>query len=235
MKKKIVIVLLLSFSCFLIYSQGSEPVVLISGKVVNERTMEPLEARVIYEILPGGAEAGIARTDPATGEYKIILPRGKSYGYRGYAEGFYSVTKYCDVSDLKEYTEIEEQNLFMAPLKEEQLVRLNNIFFKKKSAELKDESTPELNRFLEFMKINKKLVIEIQGHTDNQGNPNENLTLSKSRAQAIADFLIANGIKAERMEVVGYGQSRPIGFNQEAEGREMNRRIEFRIINIGKK
>ena len=108
-------------------SQGSQPVVLISGKVLNERTMEPLEARVIWELLPEGTEAGIARTDPVTGEYKIILPFGKNYGYLALAEGYYSVTKNLDVTDLNEYKEIEEQNLFMAPVKESQVVRINNI------------------------------------------------------------------------------------------------------------
>lgn len=216
------------------FSQGSQPVVLISGKVVNERTMEPLEARVIWELLPDGTEAGIARTDPTTGEYKIILPFGKKYGYLAMAEGFYSVTKNLDVTDLKEYKEIDEQNLFMAPVMESQTVRINNVFFKKKSSEFEKESFPELNRFVEFLKVNKKITIEIQGHTDNKGEPAENLALSEKQAQAIADYCISKGIKSERMTVKGFGQTRPIGFNKDEEGREMNRRIEFKVITTGK-
>jgi outer membrane protein OmpA-like peptidoglycan-associated protein len=216
------------------FSQGSQPVVLISGKVVNERTMEPLEARVIWELLPDGTEAGIARTDPINGEYKIILPFGKKYGYLALAEGFYSVTKNLDVTDLKEYKEIDEQNLFMAPVMESQTVRINNVFFKKKSSEFEKESFPELNRFVEFLKVNKKITIEIQGHTDNKGEPAENLALSEKQAQAIADYCISKGIKSERMTVKGFGQTRPIGFNKDEEGREMNRRIEFKVITTGK-
>jgi outer membrane protein OmpA-like peptidoglycan-associated protein len=224
--------LLLSFAA---YNQGSEPVVLVSGKVVNERTMEAVEARVIYEVLPDGTEAGIARSDPMNGDYKIILPRGKLYGYRGYAEGFYCVSKNCDVTKLENYTEIEEQNLFMAPLMADQVVRLNNIFFKNKSAELKPESYPELNRFYEFMKVNKKLIIELQGHTDNKGDSTENISLSQNRAQAVADYLIKKGIKADRILVKGFGQMFPIAFNKDEEGREMNRRIEFKVISTGQK
>jgi OmpA-OmpF porin, OOP family len=216
------------------YSQGSQPVVLISGKVVNERNMEPLEARVIWEILPEGTEAGIARTDPITGEYKIILPFGKNYGYLALAEGFYSVTKSLDVTDLNEYKEIDEQNLFMAPVKESQVVRINNLFFKKKTAELLPESNQELCRFVEFLKINKKIIIEIGGHTDNKGDTAELRILSKERAQAIADYCIGKGIKADRLVVKGYGMSRPIGFNKDEEGREMNRRIEFKVLSLGK-
>jgi outer membrane protein OmpA-like peptidoglycan-associated protein len=217
----------------ILFAQGSDPVVLISGKVVNERTMEAVEARVIYEILPEGTEAGIARSDPWSGEYKIILPRGKQYGYRGYAEGYYCVSKNCDVTELEKYTEIEEQNLYMAPLLVDQVIRLNNIFFKGRSAEFKSESNPELNRFVEFMKVNKKLIIELQGHTDNKGEAAENLTLSENRAKAVADYLISKGIKADRIQIKGFGQTRPIAFNKDEEGREMNRRIEFKVISTG--
>ncbi len=233
MKTAIILFSLTLISLF-VRSQGSQPVVLISGKVVNERNMEPLEARVVWELLPDGTEAGIARTDPSTGEYKIILPFGKNYGYMALAEGYYSVTKNLDVSDLNEYKEIDEQNLYMAPVKESQVVRINNLFFKKKTAELLPESNPELCRFVEFLKINKKITIEIAGHTDNKGDPAELLTLSQNRAQAVADYIINKGIKADRIIVKGYGQTQPIAFNKDEEGREMNRRIEFKVLSVGK-
>ncbi|OFX31889.1 MAG: hypothetical protein A2X08_01720 [Bacteroidetes bacterium GWA2_32_17] len=232
--KNISISIVLIFLYINIYSQGSQPVVLISGKVVNDRNMEPLEARVIWELLPDGTEAGIARTDPSNGEYKIILPFGKKYGYLAVAEGYYSVTKYLDVTDLTEYKEIEEQNLFMAPVMESQVVRLNNIFFKKKTAELLKESYPELNRFVEFLKTNKKITIEIGAHTDNKGDKAENVTLSQNQANAVTNYCISKGIKADRLKVKGYGQTQPIAFNEDEEGREMNRRIEFKVLTIGK-
>lgn len=232
--KTVFILFFLELITLIVHSQGSQPVVLISGKVVNERTMEPLEARVIWELLPEGTEAGIARTDPTNGEYKIILPFGKNYGYMALAEGYYSVTKNLDVTDLNEYKEIDEQNLYMAPVKESQVVRLNNIFFKKKTAELLPESNQELCRFVEFLKINKKIIIEIAGHTDNKGEPAELLTLSQSRAQAVTDYIIGKGIKADRIIVKGYGQTQPIAFNKDEEGREMNRRIEFKVLSVGK-
>jgi len=232
--KTIIILFSLTIISLFAQSQGSQPVVLISGKVVNERTMEPLEARVIWELLSDGTEAGIARTDPTTGEYKIILPFGKNYGYMALAEGFYSVTKNLDVTNLNEYKEIDEQNLFMAPIKESQVVRINNLFFKKKTAELLPESNPELARFVEFLKTNKKITIEIAGHTDNKGEPADNLTLSQSQAQAVANYCISKGIKADRIVVKGYGQTQPIGFNEDEDGRAMNRRIEFKVLNTGK-
>jgi OOP family OmpA-OmpF porin len=209
-----------------------KPVVLVSGKAVNERNMDAVGAKVIYEVLPEGQEAGIARSNPLTGDYKIVLPYGKKYGYYAIAEGYYSVTKYLDVTDLKEYKEIDEQNLFLAPVEEDQVVRLNNIFFKDRTAELKKESDPELKRFVEFLNINKKIKIELGGHTDNQGEPAEDSVLSVNRAQAIANHLLENKIKEERIIVKGYGQKQPIGFNMTEDGRKMNMRIEFKVLSL---
>ncbi|MFH2095798.1 MAG: OmpA family protein [Bacteroidota bacterium] len=217
-------------------SQQPKPVVLISGKVLNDRTMQPVEVdvRVVYEILPDGEEAGIARTNPLTGEYKIILPYGKNYGYLALAEGYYSVTKSLDVTNLTEYTEIDEQNLFLAPLKKDQVVILNNVFFKKRTTELMAESNPELNRFAEFLKTNKKIFIEISAHTDNKGEPEKDIELTQQRAQAIADYVIGRGVKADRITIKGYGQKYPIAFNTDKEERQRNNRVEFKIISLEK-
>jgi len=215
-------------------SQHVKPVVLISGKVYNERNLQPLGAKIIYEILPEGAEAGIARTNPVNGNYKIILPYGKLYGYYALAPGYYSVTKNLDVRNLDKYTEIDEINLFLAPVKTDQVVRLNNIFFEKGTATLKEESYPELNRFVEFLKINKTIEIELGGHTDDEGEEAKNLELSKNRAQAVADYLISKKIKDYRLTVEGYGESQPIGFNTTEEGKIMNNRIEFKVTSLEK-
>ncbi|HBF88545.1 MAG TPA: hypothetical protein DDX39_07880 [Bacteroidales bacterium] len=231
---KLNLTLIFVFFVAISYGQMVKPVVLISGKAVNERNMQAVEARVIYEVLPEGTQAGVARTNPSTGDYKIVLPYGKKYGYMALAEGYYSVTQYLDVTKLDKYTEIEEQNLFLAPVEVDQVVRLNNIFFEGRSAKITSESFPELLRLVLFLKVNKKIEIEISGHTDNQGNPVQNLKLSKDRAQAVADYIINNGIKDTRLTVNGFGDTNPIGFNSTEEGRKMNERIEFKVLSLEK-
>lgn len=223
---------LVFFSISLAFSQGSKPVVLVSGKAVNERNMQAVDVdvRVIYEELPSGKQAGIARINPMDGSYKIILPYGKKYSYRAIAEGFYSVTKFLDVTNLTEYKEVDEQNLFLAPLMVDQVVRINNLFFKDKTDELLPESYFELDRFVEFLKNNKKIKIELGAHTDNQGGLKLNMELSQKRADVIAAYLKKNKIKAERIVVKAYGPTRPMGFNNSEEGRAMNNRIEFKVL-----
>ncbi|MBN2668488.1 MAG: OmpA family protein [Bacteroidales bacterium] len=215
-------------------AQGSKPVLLVSGKALNERNMQPVDVdvRVVYEELPSGKQAGIARINPMDGSYKIILPYGKRYSYMAIAEGYYSVTNNLDVSDLNEYQEVDEQNLFLAPLMVDQVVRINNLFFKDKTAELLPESYFELDRFVEFLKLNKKIKIELGGHTDNVGGLQENMDLSLKRAEVVAEYLKKNKIKADRIEVKAYGPTRPIGFNNNEEGRAMNNRIEFKVLSL---
>ena len=231
---KVFFIIFLNLISFVSLSQGVEPVVLISGRVFNDRNLRPIAAKVIYETLPNGEIAGIARSNPLTGEYSIILPRGKKYDYYAIAEGYYSIPKYLDVTRLTEYTEIEEQNLFLAPVKKDQVIILG-IKFKRGKAELLPEYYPELKRLVSFLKENKKVEFLIAGHTDNRGNPEELVKLSEQRAKKIADYLIANGIKEKRIKIKGFGPSRPIAFNKSKTGRERNNRIEIIILSTGKK
>jgi len=229
--------ILLTLSIFYIsfsFAQNTKPVVLISGKAVNERNMQAVDVdvRVVYEELPSGKQAGIARINPVNGNYKIILPYGKKYSYRATAEGYYSVTKFLDVTNLTEYKEIDEQNLFLAPLVVDQVVRINNIFFKGKTAELLPESSVELDRFVDFLKTNKKIKIELLGHTDNQGDAKASLELSQKRVDVVADYLKKHKIKDIRLVVSAHGSKQPIGFNNTEEGRAMNNRIEFKVLSL---
>jgi len=227
-------VLLLVFIVSGVNAQWGKPVVLVAGKVVNARTMGSVGAKVVYEKLPDGVEAGVARSNPTDGSYKITLPQGKNYGYYALAEGYYSETKHFDATNLKEYQEEKELYLYLAPVELDQEVTLNNIFFKKGYTDFTVESIPELDRFVEFLKINKKIEIEIAGHTDNSIEEKKALELSQKRAQAIADYIIKKGVKEKRLTVKGYGGTQPMGFNNSDEGRDKNNRIIFKVIRLEK-
>lgn len=205
------------------------PVVLVSGKVLNAKTKEPIMTEIKYEILSDGSEAGIARSEPVNGEYKIVLPSGKNYGYRAIAHGFYAVSENLDVTDLKEYKEME-RNLYLAPIEVNEVVRLNNIFFEFGKSILKLESFSELNRVVKLMNENPSIEIEISGHTDNVGADADNLKLSQDRAQSVVDYLSQNGVKSSRITAKGYGETMPVTSNDNDEGRQLNRRVEFKIL-----
>ena len=108
---------------------------------------------------------------------------------------------------------------------------LRNIYFDYGTARLKDSSNPELQKLLRVLRENPSYMIEISGHTDSFGSKNFNQWLSERRAQAIVDYLVKNGENAKRLIVVGYGEDRPIASNDDEEaGRELNRRVEFRVL-----
>jgi len=206
-----------------------EPVVLINGKVLSADTKEHLEVQVIYEELPSGNEAGKTSFWSKSGDFKIILPYGKNYGISARAAGYIPVSVNIDLTKPGEYREIN-QNLTMVPIKTGQVVRLNNIFFDEYSDVLKEESKPELNRLVTLMKDNNGMSIEISGHTDAVGSDQENQLLSEKRAAAVKKYLVEKGIKENRLFSIGYGETQPIADNNNDIDRQLNRRVEFKIL-----
>ena len=207
-----------------------DAVITVRGVVYNTKTRRPMQARIFYESLPDGKEIGMIQSDPLTGEYQIILPTGKLYGYLAEAAGFVAINANIDLKDTEVYGELTK-DLFLVPIEKGAVVRLNNIFFDFDKYVLKEESFPELNRMVEMMKESEELRISVEGHTDNIGTQQYNMVLSERRAQAVVDYLVRNGISADRLVAKGYGKSRPIVSNDdEIDGRELNRRVEFKIL-----
>lgn len=104
---------------------------------------------------------------------------------------------------------------------------LKNVFFETGSADLKSTSIAELTRLKELLEEHPALNIQINGHTDNVGSDSDNILLSEQRAKAVQDYLIQNGIAANRLLYKGYGENQPIDTNDTEVGRKNNRRTEF--------
>jgi outer membrane protein OmpA-like peptidoglycan-associated protein len=206
-----------------------DPVVLISGRVLNAKTQEPLPAMIKFDDLTTGKEVGEARVNPRTGDFRIALPAGKNYGYHAAASGYLSVSENLELVNLKEYSELKK-DLLLVPIEIGESIQLKNVFFVQSKAELKPESYPELDRLVKIMKDNPTIEIEINGHTDNQGLPAANLELSEKRVEAVRQYLVSKGVQPKRMSGKGYGGSRPIAPSTTEENRQMNRRVEFKIV-----
>lgn len=206
-----------------------DPVVLIKGKVFNSKTKQPIEANIHYEILPEGVDAGKARSNPENGEYKIVLPAGKNYGYFAQTEGYLSLHQYLEVPKGFEYKEVI-QDLYLAPIEVGTAITLNNVFFDQSKAFLLESSFPELDRMVKFLLNNPTIKIEIQGHTDNQGDPSKNVKLSWDRVHSVKNYLISQGVEGNRIRLQGFGGSKPVASNENEETRKLNRRVEFKII-----
>ena len=106
---------------------------------------------------------------------------------------------------------------------------LRDIYYETNSYQLTANSKIVLALFIEFLKENPTVKVEIQGHTDNVGNDDANLKLSEQRAKAVYDYVVGKGIPANRLRYKGYGESQPIADNNTATGRAKNRRTVFLI------
>ena len=206
-----------------------DPVALVKGKVYDSKTKKVMSAPIVYNALKTNKELGTAVSDPSTGSYSIVLPYGEKYSFMAEKEGYYAVTQNVDLSDLKEYKEIEV-DLYLNPIEKGEIIRLNNIFFASGKYELLAESYGELDKLLQVLKSNSKMKIEISGHTDAVGADSDNLTLSNNRANAVMNYLLGKGIAKDRLSAKGYGETKFIATNDTDEGKQLNRRVEFVIL-----
>lgn len=109
-------------------------------------------------------------------------------------------------------------------------IQLNDILFQTNEAKLLPASFRELQQLAKLLQEKPELVIRINGHTDNQGEEDYNLTLSEKRAEAVVQYLVQKGISEERLQFRGFGETQPMSSNDTAEGQKLNRRVEFVIL-----
>ncbi len=205
-----------------------DPVITISGRVLDGETQEPLDALVTYETLKDGKEVGQVRTDPTNGEYSITLPAGEEYQYIVRVDGYLPISENVDLTDQKESKSFTN-DMIMIPIKTKSEISLNNVFFNFDSFDLLPKSISELNRMVEVMKENKDIDVTIIGHTDAVGPESYNQGLSERRAKSVVDYLIKNGINKDRLTFRGEGETQPAVPNTNIENRSQNRRVNFKI------
>jgi outer membrane protein OmpA-like peptidoglycan-associated protein len=116
-----------------------------------------------------------------------------------------------------------------------QIVILDKIFFDTNKATIKPVSFALLDQVAQVLRGHNELKVEIQGHTDAQGDMELNIKLSKERAESVRTYLIKKGIEPSRMISAGYGPTVPIADNKTKAGREANRRVEFHILEEAQK
>lgn len=215
----------------LLEREKPDPVILVSGNVYNKKTGRPLSASLIYEILPEGTIAGNGMSNPDDGSFKIVLPYDKNYSIRATADKFFAISENLNLDSLiKEgYKEIHK-DLFLVPIEIGQVVRLNNVFFDFDKYDLRAESHLELNRVVKLLNENPSIVIEMSAHTDSRGSDEYNITLSDNRARSVMEYILSKGIDPSRITSKGYGETVPVATNDTDEGRQLNRRVEFKII-----
>lgn len=201
----------------------------LKGSVRDSITGQALKASFELRDLTSG-EIIAQSSSNEDGSFLICIPSNRNYALNVNKEGYLFYSANFQLSGIHSISEPYARDIAMQPIQKDQRVILRNIFFDTDKFELKPESFVELNTLLTLLKNNVGLRIEISGHTDNTGSKEHNRVLSENRAKAVYDYLISQGIAANRMTYRGYGDSQPISDNNTEEGRALNRRTEFKVL-----
>ncbi len=197
---------------------------LLRVAVVNDKEKPQAKQEVSFTSTKDGKE--FKGTTDASGKFSLLIPPGQKYKVK---YKIFSKVENDLVLDLPAmdgaYT--FDYKIIATPPK---TFTLDNVFFDSGKSTLRPESGKELNELAEYMDLQKTLVIEIAGHTDNVGEAEANQKLSEDRANAVKKFLQSKGIAPGRVVAKGYGDSQPVADNNTAAGKQKNRRTEVRII-----
>ncbi|MFN5846040.1 MAG: OmpA family protein [Flavobacteriia bacterium] len=204
---------------------------ILKGVITDALTTKPLEATI--EIIDNQANQVIASftSNSSTGKYLVSLPAGKNYGIAVKKEGYLFHSENFDIPNTAAFQQVEK-DVELKKVAVGSKIILKNIFFDFDKATLRPESTNELQRLTKLLNDVPTLKIEISGHTDSKGANEYNLKLSDNRAKAVVDYLIKAGISSNRLVYKGYGEEQPISTNETDEGRQLNRRTEFKILSL---
>lgn len=211
--------------------EEEETIIMITGVVKNGKDSSPMSnMKVNVERLPDGISIGsvFSKED---GSFSITLDPGARYVLGAEKEGFIALNQNIDLIKREESDTIQ-LDLLLSPVEVDIPIVLNNIFFAFDKAVLTTSSYAELGRILEHLESGRIQKVEISGHTDSVGEENYNKSLSQKRANAVKYFFMDNGIESSRVVSRGYGESKPVEPNKTAQGRAVNRRVEFKILEL---
>jgi hypothetical protein len=206
------------------------PVSYLKGRVYDQVTGKPLEAR--FELIDINLDSTIieANSDGQNGEFLVCLPYNRNYALNVSLEGYLFYSENFPFSEMKSRWNPMLKDIPLEPIAVGKSIILRNIFYETGQYELKSTSDAELRKLVGFLVNNPDLRIEIEGHTDDEGTELYNRDLSMKRAQAVYRYLIEHGIAAARLSYKGYGESLPVSTNETDEGRALNRRTEIKIM-----
>lgn len=227
------------------------------GKVLDAITEKPISAKIICLNSKSKAILDSIQTSKS-GSYEFML-MGNDFEYKVFAEGYDGLEEGFGISAIKSKGSLQK-DIYLEPNKkakinvvqieglkdlpnantetrigevvenEKKAFKLDKVYFNVGEDKILDESFEQLNALANYLRENRTLNIQIEGHTDNQGDSKQNKKLSLDRAYNVREYLIKKGIEGKRIKFVGYGDSKPVSENSSEEARKQNRRVEYKIL-----
>ncbi|MEN9963121.1 MAG: hypothetical protein RL582_216, partial [Bacteroidota bacterium] len=202
----------------------------VNGKVFDSKSGLGLPSNVILTE-KNKRNQGISIQTDEEGNFIMPLPVDGEYAVNVNRKGYLFYSSSWETGKESDSDSIQ-WSIPLSPIEKGATLVLKNIFFEKNAATLNPSSFSELNELAKLMKENTGVRIEITGHTDNVGQKNDNLVLSQKRASSVSNYLVSQGISADRLTSKGYGDAKPIASNDTEQGKSLNRRTEINVSSL---
>ena len=167
------------------YCQTADSLIYAEGKILNAATKEPVTARVTYQSLPYGNKIGTLNNST----YSFPLFDNEKYSIIIEAPGYTTAKYMIDPAEANENRKvIKDIELAVGEIKKHEVghvMRLDNVIFPVGKSRINEESYSELDVVVDMMQENPTMVIQLEGHTDYQGDPKDNLKLSQERVESV--------------------------------------------------
>lgn len=211
--------------------RGSDPdnVTRLTGRIIDAKTGNPVEAHLEFWKLPDGDNVGIYEL-PQAGEFDMVVNNQAEYLIDVVAPGYFPFQTQLSMYEEELDEPFIEKDFSLRPLAVGEILRLENLNFELNKYNILPESYPTLNQVVRLLTLNPALEIQLEGHTDIQGT--NNFKLSRDRVRAIGKFLMDRGVAQDRLEYKAFGGTQPLVKSGSVEQRAVNRRVEVRVTKI---
>jgi len=205
--------------------------VTVSGRIVDPETNKAIDARILSGSKNDKSYKNVYVADD--GSFRLSVPKGMDFSIVAEKPGY--IGKEVVLNYRKDYVYFKEKklNLELKKIEQGEKLDLPPVYFEQSTATVKQSSYPILDELADFMRTHYNVRILIEGHTDNQGDPDALLQLSDDRAKAIKNYLVGKGrINPLRIATIGHGAAQPFAGNQSEADRAKNRRVEVVVTDI---
>mgnify|MGYP001242338784 CR=1 FL=1 len=200
----------------------------VYGKVLSKKDSSVVAATLSYEKLPYYDDMGLSKTN-LEGYYEFYLISGVTYIFTIKGTGYQTKTLEIKVTDQDEDQEMLV-NHYLETDGEVQLITLENLIFSRASDQISSSSYQELDQLVEWLDERPRVIIQLEGHTDFDGNADANMRLSQARVESVKDYLKSKGINKKRVLTKAFGGTQPLSTERTDDAKARNRRVEVRVI-----
>ncbi|MBI3218385.1 MAG: OmpA family protein [Bacteroidetes bacterium] len=194
----------------------------VEGQVLDALNRKGIKSSIRYKSYPTGGISG--RFNDSTFSFTIF--GSSKYQVTAEAEGYIPLTI---IVDPKESVNNKIQRNILLTSTSRAII-LDHLIFEMGRAVINSKSYSSLDEVVAMMKDNTKVVIQLEGHTDNIGNADKNMKLSQDRVEAVKKYLVSKGIDKNRIKTKAFGGTQPLSNERTEEAKALNRRVEMRVL-----